>query len=78
MGNPILGYALDINMSPRTDHEIELLYLYKQQFNKLKTYGEYSKYYTGTHSYDLTELFFLYNLCTYQNKLGENTLTTIF
>ena len=78
MKTTITGYSTGINMSPRTDSDMEIFYMIKNEFNKLKAYGDYSKYYSGHHAYDLTDLFFLYNLCTYQNKLGENTLTRIF
>lgn len=78
MKTTIIGYSTGINMSPRTDSDIEVFQEYKNSFNKLKTYGDYSRYYSGTSSYDLTDLFFLYNICTYQNKLGENTLTRLF
>lgn len=78
MKTTITGYSLGINMSPRTDIESEIFEMHKNEFNKLKDYGEYGKYHVGSQTYNLTDLFFLYNLCTYQNRLGENTLTRIF
>mgnify|MGYP003448231250 CR=1 FL=1 len=47
MRTTIVGYSLGINMSPRTDTESEIFEMYKNEFNKLKDYGEFSKYHAG-------------------------------
>ena len=72
----ILGFSLPINMSPRSDQEKALLDKYRQSFNELKSSP--IKYNVGMNSYDLVELFFLYNQIAYQGRVGENTLTNIF
>lgn len=82
MKTTITGYSLGINMSPRSDSDIEIFDMYKHEFNKLREDGY--KYKVGTigspeyQEYDLTDLFFLYNLITFQNRLGETSLTRIF
>ena len=78
MNTVITGYCANINMSPQTDLDIEIFQSYKNAFNKLDTYGEYSMYHSGLAKYKISDLLFLYNLVTYQNNLGENTLTKIF
>ena len=78
MNTVITGYCSNINMSPQTDLDIEIFQSYKNAFNKLDTYEEYSMYHSGLSQYKISDLLFLYNLVTYQNNLGENTLTKIF
>lgn len=78
MNTVITGYCSNINMSPQTDLDVEIFQSYKNAFNKLDTYGEYSMYHSGLAKYKISDLLFLYNLVTYQNNLGENTLTKIF
>lgn len=78
MNTVITGYCSNINMSPQTDLDIEIFQSYKNAFNKLDTYGENSIYHSGLAQYKISDLLFLYNLVTYQNNLGENTLTKIF
>lgn len=82
MKTTITGYSLGINMSPRSDNDKEIFDMYKHEFNKLKEDGyKYSVGNVGSpeyREYDLTDLFFLYNLVTFQNRLGETTLTRIF
>lgn len=78
MNTVITGYCPNINMSPQTDLDMEIFQSYKNAFNKLDTYGQYSIYHSGLATYKISDLLFLYNLITYQNNLGENTLTKIF
>jgi hypothetical protein len=64
-------------MSPRTDEEIDLFNLYKNEFNKLSL-ENIGNYFVGDHKYDLQDLFFLYNLVSYFNAPGEQALTGLF
>lgn len=73
----ILSYTLPINMSPRTDEEVDLFNQYKNEFNKLSL-ENIGNYFVDDHKYDLQDLFFLYNLVSYFNAPGEQALTGLF
>ena len=78
------AYSLPINMSPRTDLEEVIFRKYKSQFNLLAqtaNNGEMSEdkiYHSGDETYNIYELFFLYNIAAFQNQPGEANLKKIF
>lgn len=72
-----VSYSLPINMSPRSDAEIELFQNYKASFNDLK--GIFAPEYTsGNEKYKICDLLYLYNQIAFQNKQSESALTRIF
>ena len=74
----VIAYTLPINMSPRSDEEINAFQEYKMAFNELNS--ESFGYYRTPNGdvYRLQDLFFIYNLITHYNQVGEKTLTNIF
>lgn len=70
-----INYGLDINMMPKSDNEMANFNIIKSDFNKLRS--SRFKMANGKEII-LTDLFFLYNMITYSNKIGQNTLTPIF
>lgn len=78
-----INSAPNINMSPRSDTDRALFEQIKYDFNQLRTSP--IKYEIGinpitkeSNSYDLIELFWLYNQIAFNGRLGENTLTSVF
>lgn len=73
--SPSIDYGLGINMMPRTDNERLVFNSIKSEFNKLQSYDFVM---ADGSKIPLVDLFALYNLITYSNKLGQNSLTAIF
>lgn len=69
------AYTLPINMSPRTEEESVLFEFYKREFNTLSSNAIYN---SGGQKTNIQDLFFLYNIVSFQNQVGEATLKRIF
>lgn len=74
-GVQTISYSLSSNMLPRSDAERSMFNVLKSAFNQLHNIS-----YTmadGT-TIPLIDLLYYYNLVTFSNKLGQQTLTSIF
>lgn len=76
--NTMIAYTLPINMSPRSEEEINTFQEYKIAFNQLNSdsFGFYRT--LDGQVFRLQDLFFIYNLITNYNQPGEKALTSIF
>lgn len=72
---PTISYSLSINMLPRSDAERSVFNIMKQSFNRLHNISYVMA--DGT-SIPLIDLLYYYNLISFSNKLGQQTLTSIF
>lgn len=72
---PSISYSLSINMLPRSDAERSVFNIMKQSFNRLHNISYVMA--DGT-SIPLIDLLYYYNLISFSNKLGQQTLTSIF
>ena len=74
---PTISYSLsiDINMLPRSGAERSVFNIMKQSFNRLHNISYIMA--DGT-SIPLIDLLYYYNLISFSNKLGKQTLTSIF
>lgn len=70
-GNASFTYTLPTNMMPKTGSDVDALNRYKRAFNELLTAPKYQ-------NYPLVDLFFYYNLISYNNATSSNSLSTIF
>lgn len=87
IGNQSLVYTLNINMSPRTDAERNILNQYRAQFAKLNKYSfkynvsEYdadgNEIIRESKSIPITDLFTYYTMIAFNWKPGENSLYSI-
>lgn len=76
--NNMIAYTLPINMSPRSDEELNTFQEYKIAFNQLNS-DNFGFYQTSKGQiYSLQDLFFIYNAITNYNQPGEKALTSIF
>ena len=74
----MIAYTLPINMSPRSDEELNTFQEYKIAFNQLNS-DNFGFYQTSKGQiYSLQDLFFIYNAITNYNQPGEKALTSIF
>jgi len=71
--NNISALTLPIDMMARSDSEKAKLELYKADFAKL----ENLKQSFGNVEYTIPDIFFLYNLITYNNKTNKRALTPL-
>ena len=69
---PTISYSLSINMLPRSDAERSVFNIMKQSFNRLHNISYVMA--DGT-SIPLIDLLYYYNLISFSNKLGQQTLT---
>lgn len=75
--NQSISFTADINMSPRNDEDRLQLDLLKQDFETIR--ANYTVV-DGNMQYSIPikDIFFWYNLITYNNKPGQGTLTNLF
>lgn len=71
--NESISYKPNINMSPTTQDGKDTLSRMRQYFNELN--GSYT---IEGKEYPIKDLFYLYNLITYNDQPGEGSLTSIF
>lgn len=75
-GIPLIAHSLTISMSPRNDTDQAIFDQYKNAFNKLADLG--LTYFEGDNNYKIVDLLFWYNLCIFQNKQNDISLSKIF
>ena len=70
-GNAVFAYTLPTNMLPKSTSEVEILNKYKRAFNQLQSTPAYE-------GYPLIDLFYYYNLISYNEAPSKNSFNTLF